>query len=205
MSKKNKTKVVEIPPIYQTLTAPTKESAGRKVIVAADRSIHALKDATVPIPPGITVDMEFTNFDDLTCRQQSVIESLHLEFIGCEPPEKQSKMTTALYLWAWFVKNATPHLENIATDGTRARKSTISTRCYSRGAVDTSPENLTPQAKVCLTIFIELIGDAQSVAEGDLRRKVEERAAELKTKQDPWRIFQYYRPTLIALKLIKHD
>ena len=205
MSKKNKSKAVEIPAIYQTLTAPTKESAGRKVIISPDRSIHAMKSKDVPLPPDLMVDMEFMNFDDLTSRQQSVIESLHLEFLKCEPPKKQNRMTTSLYLWAWLVKNATPHLVNIAADGTKERKSTISTRCYSRGAVDKSPENLTPQAKVCLTIFIALIGDAQSVTEGDLRRKVEERAAELKTRQDPWRIFQYYRPKLIALKLLKHD
>lgn len=205
MSKKNKSRAVEIPATYQTLTAPTRESASRKVIIASDRSIHVFKDVDVPIPPNISLDMVFSNFDDLTSRQQSVIESLHLEFLKSEPPKGQNKMTTALYLWAWFVREATPHLVGTKADGTRERKSTISTRHYYRGTVMISPENLTPQAKICMVILTELLGDAQSVTEGDLKRKVEERAAELHTRQDPWRIFQYYRPKLIELKLLRHD
>lgn len=209
MSKKNKTQSIELPAIYQELTRPNKASASHKVLLLADRSIHGLKDSASPIPTGIpadTIDMEFKSLDDLMSRQPSVIDALHAEYLKCEPPKGQGSPLTACYLWAYWLKNCTPHMEGHRADGTKERKSTISTRLYSRGPADpkTTPLN-TPQAKKCLEIFTELIGTSPSVTEEILKAKIYERAAELKTRQDPWRIFQYYRPQLIQAKLLKHD
>lgn len=52
---------------------------------------------------------------------------------------------------------------------------------------------LPPQAKTVLG----WIQDEGPVSEEKLREIAAQRAEELKTKQDPWRIFQYYRPRLI--------
>jgi hypothetical protein len=64
----------------------------------------------------------------------------------------------------------------------------------------------TPQAKVCYQILIDGVkAHPEGITETDLKALVNTRAAEIRTRQDPWRIFQYYRPTLIKAKLVRHD
>ena len=48
-----------------------------------------------------------------------------------------------------------------------------------------------PQARACLTI-LELAG-TDEVSEETLMKLVADNKDALRTKQDPWRIFQYYR------------
>lgn len=43
------------------------------------------------------------------------------------------------------------------------------------------------------------------ITEGRMKDIVNDRAEELRTKQDPWRIFCYYRPELVDCQLIKLD
>jgi hypothetical protein len=58
----------------------------------------------------------------------------------------------------------------------------------------------------CLKIFEDSMDtEKHTISEKDLKDAVIKRAAELKTRQDPWRIFQYYRPQLIQAKLIRHS
>lgn len=56
---------------------------------------------------------------------------------------------------------------------------------------------LPPQAKKCLEIMRELCGESGEVTEERMRNTIIERADELHTRQDPWRIFQYYRARMI--------
>lgn len=203
MKKQNK---IQTPDIYNLLSTPTKEGASRKIIIATDRKIHSFLNQSVPVPPEIGIDMEFTNFDDLTSRQSQVILALHEEFFKSEPPKKQEIFTSALYLWAYFIKEATPHLANTTVTGELIRKSSYATRQYSKGSATSDTTALkTPQARMCYTIFLELLGNNPSVTEENLKKEVYRRAPELKTRQDAWRIFQYYRPKLIEAKLLKHD
>lgn len=207
MSKKNNTQSIEIPAIYADLTTPDKKSSTRKVIIATDRSIHSFLSHEVPVPPELSIDMEFKDFDDLSKRQPQVILALHSEFLRAEPPKKQSIMTSALYTWAYFLKHAKGHLAGTSISGEKERKSSMSGRIYSRGTeYDKAPlPKLPSQAMSCLAIFTNAIGKDLGITEEVLKAAVMKNAADLKTKQDPWRIFQYYRPKLIALKLIKHD
>lgn len=63
----------------------------------------------------------------------------------------------------------------------------------------------TRQAKKIYEFFVdEMIATGSPVITEDrMQHIVNDRAEELRTKQDPWRIFQYYRPELIQCKLIK--
>ena len=63
----------------------------------------------------------------------------------------------------------------------------------------------TRQAKRIWTFFVDevLKTGLWSVTEARMQNIVNDRAEELNTKQDPWRIFQYYRPELIDCQLIK--
>lgn len=66
---------------------------------------------------------------------------------------------------------------------------------------------LPPQAKTCMEFFKELAAAAKhddakgifEIPEKDFQAYVVLHAERLKTRQDPWRIFQYYRPQLIQL------
>jgi len=60
---------------------------------------------------------------------------------------------------------------------------------------------LPAQARACLSI-IELAGTSE-VQETRLKELMDEHAAKLNTKQEPWRIFAYYRPQLIKNKFIR--
>lgn len=65
-----------------------------------------------------------------------------------------------------------------------------------------------PQAMACLRIIKDTIapgveGIIGECAEEDLKAKIFERQSELHTKQDPWRIFQYYRPRMIEAGILR--
>lgn len=61
----------------------------------------------------------------------------------------------------------------------------------------------TYQAQECLNILKEHLKDSKSITEDDFKAAIYAEQSRLKTKQDAWRIFQYYRPQLIANKYIK--
>ena len=63
----------------------------------------------------------------------------------------------------------------------------------------------TRQARKVYEFFVdEVISTGGSeITEARMMDIVNDRQSELNTKQDPWRIFQYYRPELIQCKLVK--
>lgn len=63
----------------------------------------------------------------------------------------------------------------------------------------------TKQAITIWKFFVDeyLSTGSTTVTESRMADIVNDRQAELNTKQDPWRIFQYYRPELIQCKLIR--
>jgi hypothetical protein len=209
MSQKSKTPSVTIPEAYQLLNLPLKkESALRKIIIDPTGTIHALQSSDTPVPADITIDVEFKSFNDFITRPEQTILAYHEQFFKCEPPKKQSKVTTATYIWAYLIKEAKPRLDNTKKDGTKERKSSIAGRLYLPGTEDHTKILLkTPQARICLAIFHDLLKSLSkpSVTEAELKAEVYRRQADLKTRQDAWRIFQYYRPQLIQAKLIRCD
>lgn len=63
----------------------------------------------------------------------------------------------------------------------------------------------TRQAKKIYEFFVDEILKTGSphVTEGRMKDIVNDRAEELRTKQDPWRIFCYYRPELVDCQLVR--
>jgi hypothetical protein len=81
-------------------------------------------------------------------------------------------------------------------EATRMKLKIKSNKSFSLGSSDPSTIS-TRQARTCMMILKDLIGDKISAREDDLKIKIEERSVELKTRQDPWRIFRYYQTQLV--------
>jgi len=64
-------------------------------------------------------------------------------------------------------------------------------------------KGLPKQAKLCLLVIIELVEKHRHVGNDLLYKELYKRAVELKTKQDPWRVFKYYQAKLIELGLLR--
>jgi hypothetical protein len=204
---------------YDLLNAPTKTSASRKIVIVDDlegnketgnSTVHVYPDKESPVDLQ-NIYKTFNNFDEFSSRPSQEILTHHANIFNEEPPKKQILITTALYVWAWFVKNGTPHIpESQQVDpvtGKKERKSSIKTRKYFLGTQSTLPEKCPAQMITCNKIFTELLNKSgkDSITEAELEAEIIQRTSELKTRQDPWRIFQYYRPRLIANKLIRSE
>jgi len=141
----------------------------------------------------------------------------HENFFKVNPPKKQDLIKTAQYIWAKIVSIAVDRRPTASTTPGSNRKSTISKCVYSHGDASLADPNTeallkTPQSKICLkfvrtclTTSGETDLNKQTVTEEILRQYVIDHATELHTRQDPWRIFQYYRPQLISEKLIRRN
>ena len=129
------------------------------------------------------------------------------------PGDKLNKLDLSLLIWRDMCKIARVEGSSGRTKGAASRSAgKLANRKYVRvkdsdlSAAeivqrDESVRALCPQASVCYQIFISAGTD--EVPEARMRELVEEHADEIKTKQDPWRIFQYYRPMLIRERLIR--
>jgi len=73
------------------------------------------------------------------------------------------------------------------------------------GATDEVIAKLPRQAKVIVDAIRELKEKEGDPSYDRLKKKLQGSAAQLKTKQDPWRIFSYYRARLIEDGILKID
>ena len=157
------------------------------------------------------VQKKWDNWEKFNDEGQSTIMTYHANLFDAEPPKDQALVLTSTYVWYKLFE----HIENKnAFNQTRiptraGRKSTIGNSEYRRGEPGTGTLK-TPQALASLKLFdkaLEKDGtdheEGRVITEDKLRKYIEDNAAELRTRQDPWRIFQYYRPQLIEQKLIK--
>lgn len=101
--------------------------------------------------------------------------------------------------------------------GKKKRKRNLDGRLYSfpnqtaeeAANIQNRLAQLPPQAKVCLKVFQKELSDSEKVTLNeaeikDMMTRARDRG-DLKTKQDPFRIWQYYRPALVEANLLKHD
>lgn len=67
-------------------------------------------------------------------------------------------------------------------------------------------EAKTPQVIACVNILKSVVDPkTNKVTELKLRDAINKRSAELRTKQKPWLIFQYYRPSMVKIGFLKHN
>jgi hypothetical protein len=214
MSNKQTTKK-NTPDIYMGLVSDVKnlrrclieDINGVYSIFESGNQLESLQSYNALIKPDIA--KRWNSFDEFveTTNEQTLL-CYHENLFLAPAPKKQDKITTQLMVWhkmCSLVKNS-GFLDTTGTpkDPVTNRKSTILNCVYSPGEItEGSADIKTYQALKCLQLFRDCLGDQSEVTEGILKQYVIDHADVLKTKQDPWRIFQYYRASLIAAKLLR--
>ncbi len=142
------------------------------------------------------------------------LESLHFQCFDAKPTAKELKdpMELSVKVWMRLCETAVQRLDGDGTAGqnTGAKRTNnkLADRKYEVVKFEVAADaKLPPQAKTCMVFFQELATKAGhddtkgvfEVPEKDFHDYVVANAERLKTRQDPWRIFQYYRPTLIQM------
>ena len=207
MSKKAKS--TTIPEIYNGLeSSPQRQNillvidhAGHSSIHNDIRALQALQSFNSLIKD--TIHKTYQGFNAFAEAPKNEILTYHANLFNTEPPKGQDITFTAVYVWNKLLATATADLSTRVPVNTTGRKSTIGLCEYRLGENADKPNLLkTPQANTCLKLFKEAINKKEVILEADLHQYIIDHASELHTRQDPWRIFQYYRPELIAQKLI---
>lgn len=162
-----------------------------------------------------TISKVWSNFNEFTekVNEQTTL-AYHDNFFKANPPKKQQLIMTQLMVWHYMATHAKNNLtQTTPKDPVSGRKSTISTSEYSLGEIESGTADIkTYQALKSLELFRECLekqgidkNGRKVVTEAILKQYVIDHAAVLKTRQEPWRIFQYYRPQLIKAKLLRRS
>lgn len=214
-----KTKIEKIPTIYTGLITDQKNT--QRCIMEDNNFVFSMFDSknqlesldsyNALIKPTIAkVWANFRDFSDTVNKETTL--AYHENLFSAPAPKKQELITTQLWVWhkiCSMVKNSGFVTKNSAPkDPSTGRKSSIGSRLYMHGAKAGDDKKSTSgittyQALKSLELFRTLIGNDESVTESVLKQYVIDNGEVLKTKQDPWRIFQYYRPQLIKEGLIR--
>ncbi len=163
-----------------------------------------------------TLSKTWNGLDGFINENKQTILAYHEQLFQAEPPKDQDMIITTINTWNKIIQSAKNDLTTEIPTSASGRVSTIGTRKYFYGEHEDDAhagtgELKTPQALACLRLFRRhmLQGNTENdrlfVTEESLKQFVIENATELKTRQDPWRIFQYYRPELLKQKLLKHN
>jgi hypothetical protein len=206
--------IKSIPEVYQGLKQETswlkncivEDVHGGYYMFSKPEDNHIIKTAVNKIWP---------NFEAFEKENKQTLLTYHANLFKKEPPKDQSLTETALWTWWKIISLAVDRTERTPVTSS-GRVSNLLGRKYFLGESKDDSSIKTPQAKACLTLFKAGLAakgtDAgepgkviRHITEEALKTYVIENAATLKTRQDPWRIFQYYRPNLLNAKLIRHD
>lgn len=213
MSKKTKT-VKSTPEIYVGLISDSKnlsrcmieDHEGNFSLFDNAIQLEKLESFETLIKPTIFKRWDNFNAFDEQVNEQTAL-TYHENLFHAPPPKGQELITTKLHVWHKLcsqVKNNLTDKTGTPKDPVTNRKSTILNCTYHHGEIKEGTADIkTYQALKSLELFRQCIGDRESVTEGELKQYVIDHAEILKTKQDPWRIFQYYRPALIKAQLIR--
>lgn len=202
-----------IPELYQSLKRDTtvlkhcivEDTHGGYYMFDKPEACHIISTA---------IHKKWDNFNKFSEENKQTLLTYHENCFKKPVPKDQSLVETAVYVWYYLADHAVDRTERTPVTSS-GRVSTILARQYFVGAVTEGVGDLkTPQALKCLDLFRRALkehgedtGEANRVirhiTEDHLKKFVTDNGGELKTRQDPWRIFQYYRPNLIAAKLIK--
>ena len=168
---------------------------------------HILKEA---------VQKSWSSFDAFSNENKQTLLTYHENLFKVEANKKMDLTEVASWCWYKIASLAVDRTTKVPTTS-EGRKSTILNCKYFAGeTVEGTGDVKTYQAIQCIKLFrqaLETKGtlsgepgkEVRSITEGDLKTYVEENAAELKTRQEPWRIFQYYRTKLINNKILRRE
>lgn len=161
------------------------------------------------------IDRIYENFNDFAEREVAIdVIEVHNKLFNVQGIHKTLEdkdsgyILLKLLVWKTLCARANQRLEKpVKIDETTkapvGRK--LANRAYILVKDDWSAVTI-PQAMACLKIVKDNVideGGVRSVKEDLLKTEITKRAEELKTRQEPWRIFQYYRPALIAAGILR--
>lgn len=193
----------------------------RYAIIVSDADVRVFKSGQVSMSPA---ELRAMNGGDLMvfpswegfCEECTIkqIASLAERFDVAIPAKSRNKTDASLLVWHRLCDvGKAPALtgQGSVRPGER-RTGKLANRRYvkvrdedlsdaERGTRTEARRSLCPQARACLEIF-EAAG-VDEVPESRMRGLIEENQDRLKTRQDPWRIWQYYRPTLIRERFLR--
>jgi hypothetical protein len=155
----------------------------------------------------------FKSWDDFSTRVKDTerLELLHQQLFDGKPTAKELKdrVELSIKVWIKLCEVAESRLDEASPGQNTGAKRTahkLADRKYEVVKFQIPADvKLPPQAKTCMAFFEEKAkkaghDDAKGIfeiSEKEFNEYVVEQAERLKTRQDPWRIFQYYRPQLI--------
>lgn len=205
MAKKEIAKAIQTPEIYKGLIATNTQATltlvidkNGQVFKFSDPSkIHILKDA---------ISYTFNGWADSFDKQpKNDILEWHKRLFGVEAPEGQELIQSSLMCYMKLVSTAQDRTDE-ANTLLKNKDKKLATRTYTYHENGDTSLVKTPQARVCIAILKDSVNpDTKTILEVDLKSAVDRRASELRTRQEPWRIFQYYRALLIKAKILTHD
>lgn len=198
----------------QTLTPEQKANYERSLVLGNDGLTYLFSNpaATVAIVNPAKV---YDNFKAFTASTDAVeTAKLHSLAFGGEGHTKADEadlLEWQVKVWMQLCKTANNRLASAQPAGTRKVSEKMLNRAYELVKSEIPAElKLPPQAKTCLTFLVECAAKDEayqkvpaedrgvfSIKEDAFKEYVTTNAARLNTRQDPWRIFQYYRPVLI--------
>ncbi len=210
-----KSKVVKVPEIYAGLDL-TRGGLDKTLVIDKNGQSFVFDNGSVVSIIKDAIIHQWTGWESFDTDIAATRVEMHVRAFGCEMPKKCDATESSVYVWKKLLSMAADRTNagnpiNQVKDGAVVNsRSKLATRKYHLGADSDKPAVVsaihTPQAKVCYAILCDGVSaHPEGITETDLKALVNTRAAEIKTRQDPWRIFQYYRPTLIAAKLVRHD
>lgn len=201
-----KNKTPKVPEIYHGLVR-SNELAKQTLVIdkngqvfrfSDSSKVHILKDAIVHQWNGWDPAFEAQSADDKL--------EWHKKLFETDPPKGTDAVESSLMCWLKLCSMAKDRSDETA-EATKNKEKKLANRIYEY--ID-NPEGRaklrTPQAIACLKILQESVDPKTHQApEATIKKAVDDRQGELRTRQEPWRIFQYYRPTLVKLGLMRDD
>lgn len=212
------TKTKEISYASNELTADQKKNYKRSLVLSQDGLWYLFETETDAGTRIMSPRDLFKSFDDFSERVSiDRLEALHMTCFDKKPTAKElkDKIELAVKVWMRLCETAVSRLNETSPGSNTGAKRTshkLADRKYEVVKFEIPADaKLPPQAKTCMEFFKECAAkvshdDAKGIfeiAEKDFNAYVVANAERLKTRQDPWRIFQYYRPQLIQLGHIR--
>lgn len=221
MAKKAKIAVPQTPKLYEGLNLQDNGTRHVCLVIDKENRIFKFKEASSNhiVEKGIQHEWaSWMAFDEVVEKNPALLTELHQRVFNVADVEGVTRIDKSCAVWAKMAAMAEDRIKgspgNPVTQNTGNKsRASLDTRIYiavrtAEKAWPSAPDLKTPQALACLKILRETAVERDgtlSCTEKDLREAVVKRAEEIRTRQDPWRIFQYYRPTLVQAGVLKHD
>jgi hypothetical protein len=200
---KKQAKAQKVPEIYQGLVR-SNESAKTKICIDLEGEVYKYDTACPLVTRSIAHN--WPGWDGGFDKQgkEDILE-WHKKLFKVEPPKNQDLTDTSLMCYLKLVSLAKDRTSEAGEKLVKKEKKIMSREYWIPEGADPSVIQ-TPQAKVCFAIVYDATEKGtKHITEEELRKHVYARGGELKTRQDEWRIFQYYRPMLVQKGVLKHS